>query len=137
MSKKIDERRFICIMCPLGCEVTVRSDSRGEIKEIIGNKCPKGEKYSRDEFSRPMRVLTSTVSIEGAASPRLPVRTSDLIPKTRIFDCMKEIHKVKVKAPVKAGEIVAGNVLGLGINIVATRDSEREGFEPSRRIIPT
>ena len=122
MSKKISEKKFICIMCPLGCEVTVKSDERGNILEILGNKCAKGEPYARDEFTKPMRVLTSTIKIEGALFPRLPVRTSDLIPKDKIFDCMKEISKTKVKSGVKLGNVIIKNVLGLQVDVIATRD---------------
>ena len=109
-------------MCPLGCEVRVMSDESGQITEILDNKCAKGEKYAKDEFTHPLRVLTSTVAIEGAQFARLPVRTSDFIPKDRMFDCMKEIEKMKAKAPIKLGDKIIKNILGLGVNIVATRD---------------
>ena len=122
MSDQINEKKFICIMCPLGCEVTVKSDESGQITEILGNSCKKGETYARDEFTKPMRVLASTVAIEGARFARLPVRTSDFIPKDRIFDCMKEIRKIRVKAPVKLGDKMIKNILGLGVDVVATRD---------------
>lgn len=122
MSEKYNEKKFICTICPLGCEVTVKYDESGQIKEILGNKCKKGEEYASNEFTRPMRVLTSTVAIEGAIFSRLPVRTSDLIPKDKIFDCMKEIEKVKVKAPIKIGDIIVRDILGLGVDVIATRD---------------
>jgi CxxC motif-containing protein len=122
MSDRITERKFTCIMCPLGCTVTVKADDSGNIFEIIGSRCLKGEKYIRDEFSAPKRVLTSTVAIDGAKFGRLPVRTSDFIPKDRIFDLMKEIQKIKAKAPIKIGDVILKNILGLGVDIVATRD---------------
>ncbi len=121
MSDQINERKFTCIVCPLGCEVTVKLDAAGEIKETLGNKCPKGEKYAREEYKMPTRVLTSTVKIEGAAFDRLPVRTSGFIPKDRIFDCMREIRKVKIKAPVDIGAVVIRNILGLGVDVISTR----------------
>ena len=124
MSDRITEKKFICIMCPLGCEVTVKSNESGQITEVLGNKCAKGEKYARDEYTHPLRVLTSTVAIEGAQFARLPVRTSDLIPKDRIFDCMKEIEKARAKAPVKLGDKIIENILGLGVDVIATRDIE-------------
>jgi CxxC motif-containing protein len=108
-------------MCPLGCEVSVKSDESGQITEVLGNQCAKGEKYARDEFSHPLRVLTSTVAIESAKFDRLPVRTSDLVPKDKLFDLMKEIQKIKVKAPVNLGDKIIENIFGLGVDIVATR----------------
>jgi len=121
MSKKMDERKFTCIMCPLGCEVTVKSDDAGRIIELIGANCPKGEKYIKEEFSTPKRVLTTTVAVERSEISRLPVRTSDFIPKDKIFDCMTVLSKAKVKAPVKISDIVIENILGLGVDVVATR----------------
>jgi CxxC motif-containing protein len=122
MSDRINEKQFTCIMCPLGCTVTVKSDDKGDITEILGNTCKKGEAYARDEFKDPKRVLTSTVAIEGAEFPHLPVRTSGLIPKGRIIDLMKEIRKIKVKAPVKKGDVILANILGLDVDVIATRD---------------
>ena len=122
MSDQLTEKKFICIMCPLGCEVTVKSDASGQITEILGNSCKKGENYVSDEFKKPMRILTSTVSVEGDHLARLPVRTSGLIPKDRIFDCMKEILKVRVKAPIKLGDKMIENIRGLGVDVIATRD---------------
>lgn len=112
-------------MCPLGCEVTVKYDEMDNIVEVVGQKCPKGEKYARDEFKAPRRVLTSTVAIEGGPIARLPVRTSGLIPKDRVFDCMKEVENVKIKVPVRAGDVILKNILGLNVDIVATRDVEK------------
>jgi CxxC motif-containing protein len=122
MSDRTSEKKFTCIMCPLGCEVMVKSDQNGQITEVLGNQCAKGDKYAREEFTHPSRILTSTVSIEGAQFARLPVRTSGLIPKDRIFDCMNEIRKIKVKAPIKLDDKVIDNLLGLGVDVIATRD---------------
>ena len=121
-SRRQGEQEFICIMCPIGCAVTVKSDGSGNITQIIGNKCKKGETYVRDEFTNPMRVLTSTVAVEGAAISRLPVRTSNVIPKDKLSDCMNEIQKVKVNAPIKICDKIIKNILGLGVDVIATRD---------------
>ena len=121
-AEKFSEKKLICIMCPLGCEVTVKYDEKGGIQEVLGQKCPKGEKYARNEFATPLRVLTSTVAIGGAAFARLPVKTSGFIPKDKMFECMKEIEKIRVKAPIKIGEKIINNILGLNVDVVATRD---------------
>jgi len=122
MSEKLNEKQFICIMCPLGCAVTVKHDDKGNIVEIVGASCKKGEQYASDEFVHPKRVLTSTVAIDGAMFTRLPVRTSDFIPKDKIFDCMKEIEKARSKAPIKKDDIVIKDILGSKVDVVATRD---------------
>lgn len=122
MSDRINEKKFICIMCPLGCPVTVKYDDKGSIVQILGASCKKGEAYIKEESTKPIRVLTSTVAINGAAFSRLPVRTSGFIPKDRIFDCMREIQKIKVNAPIKIGDKIIENILGLEVDVMATRD---------------
>ena len=122
MSERSSEQKFICIMCPLGCEVTVKLDEKGEIRETVGAKCKKGEKYSAEELKNPTRILTSTAAIEDALHARLPVRTSAPVPKNKIFECMKEISKIKVKAPIKIGDKIIKNILKLNIDVIATRD---------------
>lgn len=123
MSKqRTDDQKFTCIMCPLGCEVTVRLDEHGEIKETVGAKCPKGERYAAEELKHPKRVLTTTVAIDGAAHARLPVRSSSLIPKDRIIECIHEAEKVRARAPVRIGDVIIRNILGTSCNMIASRD---------------
>ena len=68
-----------------------------------------------------MRMLTSTVKIENALYPRLPVITSESIPKDRIFQVMQEIDRVTVKAPIRLREVIIKNVCGLPADIIASR----------------
>lgn len=113
------KRDLICISCPIGCSITV-SDESGEYK-VTGNKCKNGVKYGVEEVTNPQRVVPSTVVIRNGLMARLPVKTSDTIPKSMIFDVMKEIDKVVVQAPIKVGEVVLPNVCGTGVDIVATK----------------
>lgn len=62
--------------------------------------------------------------IESNTISRLSVKTSKPIPKGKIFEVMNEINKIKVKTPIYIGDIVLENVLGLDVNIVATRTVE-------------
>ena len=39
-----------------------------------------------------------------------------------LFDCMKEINKVSLKAPVNFGDVVIENILGTGVDIIATNE---------------
>ena len=113
---------MICIVCPTGCRLSVRKDKDGKVLSVTGNTCPRGEKYARQEIESPTRTLTGTVRLEGGLLPRLPVITSDAVPKDRIFDVMREINRVTALSPVHTGDILIENVLGLGVNIVASRD---------------
>ena len=50
------------------------------------------------------------------------VKSEAALPKDKIFECMNEINKVVLKAPVKIGDVVVENILGTGVNIVATKN---------------
>ncbi|MCD8175642.1 MAG: DUF1667 domain-containing protein [Phascolarctobacterium sp.] len=122
----VETKIMNCIMCPMGCEMTVTIE-KGTVISVNGNTCPRGDKYARDEITAPKRMLTSTVSIEGGMLPLLPVVSADVLPKERILNCALYLRKVRVKAPVKMGDVIVKDILGLGVNIVASRDMEEHG----------
>ena len=116
-----EEKVFHCIICPMGCELKATVED-GAVLGVAGNQCPRGEKYARDEITAPQRMLTATVRIAGGVLPLLPVVSEAPLPKGRILDCACALRNVTVAAPVRAGDVVAANLLGLGVNIVASRD---------------
>ena len=111
---------LICITCPRGCHLQV-----DENLNVTGNMCPRGAVYAKAELTHPVRMVTSSVSIESEIASRLPVKTKDPIPKELIFKVMEEIEKVSVKAPIKIGDVIIKDVLGTGVDIVATKNIER------------
>ena len=117
----MEKRELTCIGCPMGCALTVELEG-SEILSVKGNTCPIGDKYARNEVLHPERTVTSTVVIEGSDRPRLSVKTAGNIPKDKIFVCMNEINAVRLKAPVKIGDVVIPNVCGTGVDVVATRN---------------
>jgi CxxC motif-containing protein len=114
-------RNLTCIGCPMGCQITVELDGE-QILSVKGNSCGVGDHYARQEVIHPERTVASTVVITGGDKERLSVKTKGNIPKDRIFDCMKEINKVRVKVPVKIGDVIIKDVLGTGVDVVATRN---------------
>lgn len=117
-------RELTCINCPLGCQLKVEMNG-DEIISVSGNTCKRGEVYARKEVVSPTRTVTSTVSVEGGVHPVVPVKTKGDIPKSEIFDCMKEINKVSVCAPVHIGDVIIKNVLGSGVDVVATANMKK------------
>jgi len=109
-----------CIICPTGCLVHVENID-GELI-IEGHSCKRGEEYAREEFVAPKRILTTTMQVESGFLPLIPVRSEKPIPKDKLEEILKEIAKVKTKAPIKMGDVLIQNVLGLDINIIASRD---------------
>lgn len=114
-------REFTCIMCPQGCDISVELDG-ATITGIAGNKCAKGEAYVTQEIENPMRNIATSVLIDGGELPLASVRLSGAIPKDRIFDVMAEIRRVELPAPVHEGDVVIRDALGLGADVIITKD---------------
>ena len=112
---------LICIGCPLGCPLTVEMEGEA-VKSVSGNTCPRGDAYARKEMTNPTRIVTSTVRVAGGRLAMVSVKTASDIPKGKIFDCVKALKDVEVKAPVKIGDVIVENVAGTGVNIIATKN---------------
>jgi CxxC motif-containing protein len=115
-------KQLTCIECPVGCSLSVDIENCQVIK-VNGNKCPKGEAYAISEIQDPRRVLTSTVFCEGLDLKYLPVRTDKPVPKAKLLDLMQEIKDIRLRIPVRTGDIVKANILGLGVNLIASRST--------------
>jgi len=111
-------KEMICIVCPRGCHLAVNE----ETFEVLGNSCPKGSEYGKNELTNPMRTVTGSVEIIGGIHSRLPVRTDRAVPKAKMFDIMEELHAHICNAPVKRGHVLIENICGTGANVISSRD---------------
>ena len=57
------------------------------------------------------------------------VKTREDIPKGKIFDCVKALKGIVVKAPVQIGDVIVPDVAGTGVDIVATKSVTSRGTE--------
>ena len=114
----IKERKLTCIVCPKGCDLRVEFNDDGEIINIEGYTCPRGKDYAHSECTSPVRTVTSTIRCKDGEV--VAVKTSLPIPKSMIFDVMKQINSVSADNDVKIGDVVIKNVLGTGADIVVT-----------------
>ncbi len=108
-------KEFVCISCPRGCLLHVEGD------KVTGNFCKRGEIYGKAEATHPERALSSTVRIIGAKLPYLPVKSAKPIPKDKMFEAMKQINEIVVKAPVRKGDVLLENLASTAIPLIATR----------------
>lgn len=115
------KKEMTCVACPLGCTITVEFEG-SEVLSVTGNTCKRGDAYARTEIVNPTRSLTSSVKVNGGTHPVVPVKSSKAVPKSMLFDCMKEINKTSVTAPVKLGQVIIKDILGTGADIVATNN---------------
>lgn len=115
------KKEMTCVACPLGCTITVEFEGT-EVLSVTGNTCKRGDAYARTEIVNPTRSLTSSVKVNGGTHPVVPVKSSKAVPKNMLFDCMKEINKTCVTAPVTLGQVIIKDILGTGADIVATNN---------------
>lgn len=118
-------RLLTCIECPQGCRLAADTDGTRVIS-VAGHECPRGESYAKQEVEAPMRTLTATVLTRGLELRLLPVRTSKPIPKEKLLPAMEAVKLITLTSPVKTGSVIAGNFLGLGADLVATRELGRK-----------
>ncbi len=117
------KKEIICTVCPRGCHILV--EGKGDsITSVEGYACKRGLEYASAEFAHPVRILTTTVKVEGTQESLLPVRSTKPIPKEKLFDCMNVIRTAVVKAPVNRYDVIIADICGTGADIVATKTLE-------------
>lgn len=114
-------REFTCIICPNSCDITVELEGE-EIRSITGAACKRGVAYVNQELTAPMRTIATSVAVKKGTMPLVSVRLDQPIPKEQIFAVMEELKKVELEAPVRTGDCVIRDILGLGSNVIVTKN---------------
>jgi len=114
------KKNITCIVCPMGCNLEI-SYKDGEVIDIFGYICKRGLDYGWAESINPVRVLTTTIRVENGRLPVLPVKSEKPLPKALLFECMKVINSITLKAPVACGDIVVKNILNTGVDIITVK----------------
>ena len=110
-------KELTCIVCPRGCRLKVDDNM-----EVTGNACPRGKMYAINELTHPTRTITSSIRVSNRPYTLVSVKTSNPVPKDKIFAIMKEIDKLSVQAPTQIGQVVKANILGLDSDIIITKN---------------
>lgn len=121
---KTPNKQITCISCPIGCtlQLFINND---QLTEVKGYQCKRGLSYAENEFYNPKRMLTSTININNGTVGQLPIRTLEPITKEKIQEAMLALKTLSVEAPVKAGEVIASDFVGTGVDLIATRSVSR------------
>lgn len=117
----MEEKEIICTACPMGCRLLVKMED-GQVLQIVANRCKRGETYGRQEAVDPQRMVASTVRVINGFHPLLPVYTKGTVPKRQIPEVLAEIRKVELTAPVAKKTVIIKDILGTGVDVVASRD---------------
>jgi len=123
----LKSEKFTCVICPVGCKITVRFDVKNDeilIKEIIGAKCEKGENYVKKELISPSRILTTSVKVNRGNFPLVSVKTDRPIPKKIVWKVMEIIKNIIVDAPINCGDVIYSDP-ELKFKLIATRKITR------------
>ena len=114
---------MVCICCPMGCRLTI-APKEGGGWTVTGNSCPRGAKYAVQEMEAPERVVTSTVRVQGGAAPLVAAKTASPVPKGSIPACLEAIRALAVPAPIAIGQVLAPDLAGTGVALVATAENK-------------
>jgi len=133
------KRELTCVTCPFSCRLSAEGDD-AENLIVSGNRCKRGLAYAKAEIFDPRRLVTGTVGLatQGSSSPRvavkgadapspehrphrLPCRTRSGFPRERIAELLGVLGETKVELPVRAGDVLVRDLLGTGIDLIATR----------------
>ncbi len=126
-ANEIETLQFNCTTCPSECLLTVEVERSAdgavaEVHSVAGNSCPRGDKFAHQELTCPMRVLTTTVAVSGGDEALLPVRTAEAIPLALHAQAMDLIRGLVVDAPIRMSDVVLKDLLGTGIDLIASMD---------------
>jgi CxxC motif-containing protein len=117
-------KEMTCIVCPNSCHLLIDIQD-GKVSKVSGNKCIRGEEFAKQEIENPQRIFTGTIKAENLALKMIPVRTDHSIPKAQIPLAIQTAKKMIQRRPVKVGEIIVANFLGLAVNLIATRSVDQ------------
>lgn len=125
-------RHFHCTTCPSECALTIetRIDENGveHVLSVQGNRCARGRKFAEQEIIRPMRILATTIVVRGGDEKLLPVRTARPIPRDLHLRAMRDIRHASVTAPVHMEDVVMSDLLGTGVDLVASMNVDAQKF---------
>lgn len=123
--KIVVEKEYICIICPVSCDLTLTDDDNN--LSVSGNTCKRGESYAKNEYTKPVRMITTTVAIEGSVYPLIPVISTDMVPKEKLKKCIELLYNLKLQAPVKEGDVIVKDILDTGVDIIAAKTVKKVG----------
>lgn len=115
------ERDIVCVECPTGCSISVVLED-GEVTRVEGFGCKRGRDYAMGEAKQPMRLITTTVRACGLSLRVVPVKTDRPIPRDVRHRAMQQIAMAQIDRPVQVGDVIIRDLLGLGVDVVATRE---------------
>ena len=77
-------------------------------------------------FNDDEAILTTLVRIKGSDLWNVvPVKSSKPLSRKLWIECSKALSRIHVGPPIKIGDVVCKNVLNTGVDIICTKNIER------------
>lgn len=68
-------------------------------------------------------IFTSIVRVKGSEKYKVvPVKSSDVVEKSKWIELSKVISRLYVSVPIKRGSVICKNIYNTGLDIICTRD---------------
>jgi len=135
MSQGVGAREMVCIACPIGCRLSVER-AEGDAVSVVGNRCPKGEVYGREELLSPRRLVTAVVRTDSEDFPCAPVRTSRPLERELLAELLRELYGRTASLPIRAGDVCLEDFKATGVRVVFTRTLPPDEVPPIRQARP-
>ena len=125
--EKLVKKNMTCIICPMGCSLDITFDEENKkVIKVTDNGCLRGPKYAEKELINPTRTLTSTIKVTAGTLPVVPVKSRGELPRDSLLQYMEVIRRAVAQAPIKIGDVLLQDILGSGVDIVASADVDKE-----------
>ncbi len=115
------KKTYTCIVCPNGCEISAETEKGTQNYILSGALCKRGEAYVLQELRDPRRTFSTSVTVLGGEEDLVSVRLTTAIPLGKLMEAAEQIHRLKVQAPVHAGDVLMERVLDTDSSLIATR----------------
>jgi len=77
-------------------------------------------------FNEDEEILTTLVRIKGSDLCNVvPVKSTKPLNKRIWIECSKALSRIHVGPPIKIGDVVCKNVLNTGVNIICTKNIDK------------
>ena len=104
--------QMTCPVCKNHCLLTVEEQA-GAIT-VSGNKCARGDLYGREELKGERKIVTYRAATTFEQVPTVEVKTT--------FKLIRLIKKQKIDRPMKRGEVLLHQPLGMALDVIVDSD---------------
>jgi CxxC motif-containing protein len=117
--------QVICNECQKKCVIDIYKE--GDKLAFEGHNCNKGIGYGEDYINSSKRIFTTVVRIKSNTSTKVvPVKSNEPIEVSLWIECSKALGRLYVGVPIKIGDVICKNILNTGVDIICTKNVDRE-----------